>query len=81
MASRPIKMIEKDDKEIELSPPAQQKRPEKGRYLLQVDRQTKGSYGTLEAAEIAGKTIKQSHPFVQVTVYDRIESQTTLVPS
>ena len=35
----------------------------------------------LEAAEIAGKAIKKSHPVVQVSVYDRVESQTTVIPS
>jgi hypothetical protein len=51
----------------------QRKRPEAGRYLLQVDRQTKGSYQTVEAAEQAGSAIKKAHPVVQVAVYDAID--------
>jgi len=37
-----------------------------------VDRQTKASYGTLEAAEKAGLAIKQGRPILQVAVYDSI---------
>jgi hypothetical protein len=50
----------------------QGKRPEKGRFLLQVDRQTKTSYATYEAAEEAGLVIKRGHPIVQVAVYDAV---------
>ena len=60
---------------------SQHKRPEAGRYLLQIDRQTKGSYQSHEAAETAGLAIKKSHPVVQVSVYDRIESTNTIVPT
>jgi hypothetical protein len=51
MAPRQIKMpVEQNaDKEAE-EVFSQRKRPESGRYLLQVDRQTKGSYKTSEAA-------------------------------
>ena len=50
----------------------QRKRPEKGQFLLQVDRQTKSSYATYEAAEEAGLVIKRGHPIVQVAVYDAV---------
>ena len=53
---------------------SQRKRPEVGRYLLQVDRQTKSSHVTGEAAEEAGKIIKDGYPLVQVAVYDTVES-------
>jgi len=49
------------------------KRPEKGRFFLQVDRQTKASYATYEAAEEAGLVIKRGHPIVHVAVYDMLE--------
>jgi hypothetical protein len=62
-----------------VNPLSQRKRPEAGRYLLQVDRQTKGSYGTAEAAETAGLAIKTGHPIVQVSVYDSIDCQNKLV--
>jgi hypothetical protein len=58
---------------------SQRKRPETGRFLLQVDRQTKGSYTTAELAEEAGLAIKIGHPVVQVSVYDSVECQNTLV--
>ena len=40
----------------------QQKKPDIGQFRLQVDRQTKQSYATFEAAEQAGITIKKKHP-------------------
>jgi hypothetical protein len=58
---------------------SQRKRAELGRYLLQVDRQTKGSYETAELAQAAGLTIKTGHPVVQVSVYDSVECLNTLV--
>ncbi len=79
MATRQIKMPEKTDPELE-APAAslsQSKRPELGRYLLQVDRQTKGSYASVEAASIAGLAIKKSYPVVCVSVYDSIETVNT----
>jgi hypothetical protein len=57
------------------SPPdtfSQRKRPD-GRFLLQVDRQTKQSFGTTEEAEEAGLAIKTAHPIVQVAVYDSVD--------
>jgi len=50
----------------------QGKRPDSGQFRLQVDRQTKGSYVTYEAAEQAGLAIKQGHPILQVAIYDAI---------
>jgi len=44
-----------------------------GRYLLQVDRQTKGSYQNSEAADEAGRAIKTGYPILQVVVYDAVE--------
>jgi len=49
MAPRQMKMPAKDDTGKEAEEVfSQRKRPESGRYLLQVDRQTKGSYKTSE---------------------------------
>ena len=82
MASRQMKMPVKDD--AEKSPEAddvslQRRRPELGRYLLQVDRQTKGSYTTSNAAQAAALAIKRGHPVVQVSVYDAVENTHTIV--
>jgi hypothetical protein len=54
MAPRQIKMPAKNHAEQEVEEVfSQSKRPERGRYLLQVDRQTKNSYTTSEAAQSA----------------------------
>ena len=80
MATRQIKMPAKEEPEKEvLDPFSQRKRPEAGRYWLQVDRQTKGSYTTAEAAHVVALAIKTGHPIVQVCVYDRVESTNTIV--
>jgi hypothetical protein len=64
-------------------PPAeelsQRKRPETGRYRLQVDRQTKGSFPTYEAAEKAGLEIKTHHPVVHVAVYDATDYELRVI--
>jgi len=54
-------------------PLGQRKRPE-SRFCLQVDRQTKASYATYEAAEQAALVIKKRHPIVRVAIYDTVES-------
>jgi len=80
MAPRQIKLPVKDDSEKELDEVfSQRKRPETGRYLLQVDRQTKGSYKTSEAAQSAALEIKTAYPIVQVSVYDSVDNTNTLV--
>jgi hypothetical protein len=80
MAPRQIKLPAKDDSEKEVEEVfSQRKRPEKGRYLLQVDRQTKGSYKTSEAAQSAALQIKTAFPIVQVSVYDSVDNTNTLV--
>ena len=65
---------------IETAPLAmnQQKRLEE-RYRLQVDRQTKKSFPTMEAAETAGLAIKKSHPLLQVAIYDGVASVNKLI--
>ena len=82
MASRQIKMPVKDDSENEQEADvafSQRKRPERGRYLLQVDRQTKGSYTTAEAAQSAALAIKTGYPIVQVSIYDSVDNLNTIV--
>jgi hypothetical protein len=80
MATRQIKMPVKDSSEQEVEEVlSQRKRPERGRFLLQVDRQTKGSYPTLEAAQAVALVIKKNYPIVQVSVYDSVENSSTLI--
>jgi hypothetical protein len=57
----------------------QRKQADGGRFRLQVDRQTKASYATYEAAEAAGLGIKKQHPLVQVAVYDGVESVNKII--
>jgi hypothetical protein len=52
---------------------SQRRKPEVGQFRLQVDRQTKASFVTYEAAEEAGTEIKKAHPVVRVSVYDAVE--------
>jgi hypothetical protein len=80
MATRQIKMPPKDDSEKEVEEVVtQRKRPERGRYLLRVDGQTKNSYSTSEAAQSAALAIKTGYPIVQVSVYDSVEHTHTVV--
>lgn len=66
--TKPIKKAAEPQPE----PMTQRKRPEEGQFQLQIDRQVKASYTTLEAAEEAGLAIKKAHPVVQVAVYDSV---------
>ena len=61
----------------------QRKRPERGQFLLQVDRQTKSSYMKSEDAEAAGLVIKTGYPILHVAVYDVIHcvSKTVELPA
>ncbi len=80
MAPRQMKMPAKDNTGKEAEEEfSQSKRPESGRYLLQVDRQTKGSFKTSEAAHSAGLEIKTGYPIVQVSIYDSVDNSHTLV--
>jgi len=57
----------------------QRKRPESGRFRLQVDRQTKSFYAAYDDAEEAGLAIKKQFPIVQVSVYDADEAVSKLI--
>jgi hypothetical protein len=80
VATRQIKMPGKDSSDREAEEVfSQRKRPESGRYLLQVDKQTKGSYKTSEAAQSAALEIKIAYPIVQVSIYDSVDNAIRLV--
>jgi hypothetical protein len=49
-----------------------QSQPETERYLLQIDRQSKRSFKTPEAARTAALEIKSRFPALQVSVYDAV---------
>jgi hypothetical protein len=81
MATPVIKLREAEQPTPEMGQEvlSQSKRPEVGRFLLQVDRQTKQSYATAEAAEMAGMVIKKGHPIVRVSVYDSVETENKII--
>jgi hypothetical protein len=70
-------------KQVDTEEPAEQfgqrRRPEKGPFRLQVDRQTKESFVTFEEAAAAGLGIKKAHPLVQVAVYDTMKRQNKII--
>lgn len=66
-------------KEDEVLLPMGQKKPMLLRFWVQVDRQTKNSFETMEEAEKAAKAIKSAHPKLQVGIYDAEKSQQTLI--
>ena len=77
-----LTLRENEEREEEVETPTnQRKRPEVGRFLLQVDRQTKGSYKTAEAATTVGTNIKKGYPKVHVAIYDTVENVHTVVQS
>ena len=57
----------------------QRKRPGSGRFCLQVDRQTKQSFTTYEAAESAGLAIRKAYPILQVAVYDGVDGVNNII--
>ena len=78
MAARQIKKPAKNNSEAEIEDAfSQRKRPERSRYLVLVDRQTKNSYTTAEAAQVAALAIKKA--IVQVSVYDGVDNTHTVV--
>jgi hypothetical protein len=56
-----------------------QRRPKDERYCLQVDRQTKATFSTMDAAEESGRAIKKQNPVVRVTIYDAQEHATKVI--
>jgi hypothetical protein len=82
MATRPeIKAVVRKPEADEAAqePPNQRPPREIGQFQLQVDRQTKASYLTLEAAETAGLVIKKEHPIVQVSIYNSAASLNKII--
>jgi hypothetical protein len=81
VAERQIRMPTRKStvKEEAVEVVSQRQRPDVGRYLLQVDRQTKGSYQTAEAAQSAALEIKKAFPVLQVSIYDNVTNSHTVV--
>lgn len=82
MAIRDVLKPPQPDNEPQEPPPKlfpQGKRPETGRFRLEVDRQMKGSFTSFEAAQAAGQAIKTKHPIVKVAIYDAFEGINTVI--
>jgi hypothetical protein len=75
----PVKAKRAPEKESSEEEPSQRKQTEAGPYLLQVDRQTKSSFNTFEAARSAAMQIKTGFPMLQVSIYDSVSKSYTLV--
>jgi hypothetical protein len=56
-----------------------QRRPKDERYRLQVDRQTKASFSTMDAAEAPARAVKKENPVVRVTIYDAKDHTTKVI--
>ena len=66
-------------KQLSEAPFGRQMPPEEGRFRLQVDRQSKGSYATRAAAKEAALAIKRAFPILHVAVFDAEERQSELI--
>ena len=71
--------MKQDQEELIEERVGEQQQPERGQFRLQVDRQTKRSYATCEAAAQVGMAIKSNYPLLQVAVYDRLASVETII--
>ncbi len=81
MTQRPVRMPARNlaNREEPETDRPNQNRPEWERYSLQIDRQTKRSFKTPEAARTAGLEIKGRFPTVQVSIYDNVSKSRTMV--
>ena len=73
----PGKKVARTEQADEARP--KQEQPVMDRYLLQVDRQTKRSFKTAEAARSAALEIKTRFPALQVSIYDGSSKSRTVV--
>ena len=74
----PAKKIDRAD-QTEDQPRPEQKQIETERYFLEIDRQTKRSFTTPEAARSTALEIKARFPALQVSVYDGVTKSRTLI--
>jgi hypothetical protein len=73
----PAKKVVRPEQTDEQRPQHQQ--PDTERYQLQIDRQTKRSFKTPEAAWSAALEIKSRFPVLQVSIYDDVTKSRTMV--
>jgi hypothetical protein len=75
----PTIVMPSKSKVLDATTDATQNRAGLERYRLQVDRQTKASFPSFEAAVKVGIAIKKAHPVVQVIIHDGQESSTKVI--
>jgi len=73
----PAKSAVKSEKAEDEQP--KQSRSQNERYLLQIDRPSKRSFKTPEAARLAAMEIKSRFPTLQVSIYDTVSRSRTVV--
>ena len=73
----PAKKVVRPEQTDEQRPQHQQ--PDTERYQLQIDRQTKRSFKTSEAARSAALEIKSRFPVLQCSIYDSVSKSRTMV--
>jgi hypothetical protein len=73
----PAKKVVKPEQTEEERP--QQQQPDTERYQLHIDRQTKRSFKTSEAARSTALEIKSRFPILQVSIYDNVSNSRTVV--
>jgi hypothetical protein len=73
----PAQKVAKAEQTEEERPQRQQ--PDTERYQLQIDRQTKRSFKTPEAARSAALEIKSRFPILQVSIYDSVSKSRSVV--
>jgi hypothetical protein len=74
---KPIKRVDIAEQTDNERPP--QRQPDTERYQLQIDRQTKRSFKTPEAAQTMALEIKARFPILQVSIYDSVSNSRTVV--
>jgi hypothetical protein len=75
--SKPARKVAKPEQAEEVRLRRQQ--PDMERYLLQIDRQTKQSFTTLETAQAMALEIKTRFPALQVSIYDSESKSRTVI--
>jgi hypothetical protein len=73
------KLIKKVDNAEQSNERRPQRQPDTERYQLQIDRQTKRSFKTPEAAQTMALEIKARFPILQVSIYDSVSNSRTVV--
>jgi hypothetical protein len=75
----PAKKVAKPEPELPEEERLRHQQTDTERYQLQIDRQTKRSFKTPEAAQSAALEIKSRFPALQVSIYDSAGRSRTMI--